>query len=140
MTANLFDVVPVLACADIADEYDFLVRVLGFAGGGLERTPSGAVVHGEVRAGDRRIWLHLTSETAGLATPLTLGGAGGGMVVHVDDVDSHFAKVKAAGASILSEPTDQSYGQREYGVRDLDGHSWWFATPTAAPAKMTASA
>ena len=65
----------------------------------------------------------------------TLAATGGGMVVHVDDVDAHFAKVKAApGATILSSPTDQPYGQREYGVRDPDGHSWWFATPTAAPA------
>ena len=28
-----------------------------------------------------------------------------------------------AGATILSEPTDQEYGQREYDVRDPDGHS-----------------
>jgi uncharacterized glyoxalase superfamily protein PhnB len=135
MSAQLFDVVPVLACSDIAAEHDFLVDVLGFASAGLERAPGGVVVHGEVRAGDRRIWLHLTSEEAGLATPRTLGGAGGGMVVHVDDVDAHFVSVRAAGATILSEPTDQEYGQREYGVRDPDGHSWWFATPIAAPAK-----
>ena len=135
MPANLFDVVPVIACSDIAASHDFLVGVLGFDSAGLERTPSGEVVHGEVRAGERRIWLHRTSEPAGLSTPAILGGAGGGMVVHVDDVDAHFAKVKAGGAAILSEPTDQPYGQREYGVRDLDGHSWWFATPTAAPAK-----
>jgi uncharacterized glyoxalase superfamily protein PhnB len=24
---------------------------------------------------------------------------------------------------------DQPYGQREYGVRDCEGHRWWFATP-----------
>jgi uncharacterized glyoxalase superfamily protein PhnB len=140
MSVELFDVVPVLACSDIAAAHDFLVGVLGFSSAGLERTPSGEVVHGEVRAGGRRIWLHLTSEAAGLATPQTLGGAGGGIVVHVDDVDAHFAKVKAAGASILSEPADQPYGQREYGVRDRDGHSWWFATPTASPAKAAPSA
>jgi uncharacterized glyoxalase superfamily protein PhnB len=133
--SQLRDVIPVLVCSDIEAEHNFLVGVLGFAAAGLERTPEGAVVHGEVRAGDRRIWLHLISEAAGLATPLTLGGAGGGMVVHVVDVDAHFAKAKAAGASILSEPTDQEYGQREYGVRDPEGHSWWIATPTAAPAQ-----
>jgi len=137
--ASLFDVVPVIACSDIAAAHDFLVQVLGFASAGLARDPSGATVHGEVRAGDRRIWLHLTSEPAGLATPKTLGGAGGGMVVHVDDVDAHFAAAKAAGATILSEPTDQAYGQREYGVLDPDGHSWWFATPTDAPAKRVTS-
>ena len=49
----------------------------------------------------------------------------------VDDVDAHFAHAKAAGATILSEPTDQDYGQREYGVKDPEGHSWWMATPFA---------
>ena len=128
------DVIPVLACSDIAAEHDFLVGVFGFASGGLARTPDGAVIHGEVRAGEHRIWLHLTSDEHGLATPKALGAAGGGMVVHVEDVDEHFARVRAAGAEILSEPTDQPYGQREYGVRDPDGHSWWFATPVSEPA------
>jgi len=134
MATEFIDIVPVVACSDISAEQDFLVGVLGFASAGLERTPDGTVVHGEVRAGARRIWLHLTSESAQLDTPTKLGGSGGGMVVHVRDVDAHFAAAKAAGAAILSEPTDQPYGQREYGVRDPDGHSWWFATPLAAPA------
>jgi uncharacterized glyoxalase superfamily protein PhnB len=134
LQTDFLDILPVLACSDIAAEHDFLVRVLGFASGGLERSPDGTVVHGEVRAGGRRIWLHLTSESANLATPATLGGAGGGIVVHVKDVDTHFEVARRAGATILSEPTDQPYGQREYAVRDPDGHSWWIATPTATPA------
>jgi len=131
---DFIDILPVLPCSDIAAEHDFLVRVLGFSSGGLERAPDGTVVHGEVRAGARRIWLHLTSDAAKLATPATLGAASGGIVVHVKDVDAHFEAARRAGATILSEPTDQDYGQREYGVRDPDGHSWWIATPTAAPA------
>jgi len=134
LQTNFIDVLPVLACSDIAAEHDFLVRALGFASGGLERAPDGTVVHGEVRAGEQRIWLHLTSESAKLATPATLGAAGGGIVVHVKDVDAHFEVARRAGAIILSEPTDQDYGQREYAVRDPDGHSWWFATPTGRPA------
>jgi MerR family transcriptional regulator, thiopeptide resistance regulator len=130
------DIIPVLACSDISAEHDFLVGVLGFTSAGLERDPTGAVIHGEVRAGERRIWLHLTSQTARLETPSTLGAAGGGLIVQVEDVDAHFAKVKASDAEILSVPTDKRYGQREYGVRDPDGHSWWFATPTAAPAAL----
>lgn len=133
----MFNVIPVLACSDIVVEHDFLVGVFGFESGGVDRTPDGVVVHAEVRAGAYRIWLHRTSEPDGLVPPRTLGAAGGGMVVQVDDVDAHFAKVKVAGAKPLSEPTDQEYGQREYAVSDPDGHNWWFATPTAAPAKLT---
>jgi uncharacterized glyoxalase superfamily protein PhnB len=131
---DFIDILPVLACSDIAAEHDFLVRVLGFTSGGLERGPDGTIVHGEVRAGERRIWLHLTSESAKLATPATLGTAGGGIVVHVKNVDAHFEAARRAGATILREPADQPYGQREYAVRDPDGHSWWIATPMASPA------
>ena len=132
----MFTVIPVLACADIVAEHDFLVRAFGFESAGVDRAPDGAVVHAEVRAGPHRIWLHRAAAEHGLVPPRTLGAAGGGMVVHVDDVDAHFARVEAAdGATILSAPVDQPYGQREYGVRDPDGHSWRFATPSAAPAR-----
>ena len=134
MQTRFLDVIPIIVCSDIAAEHDFLVDTLGFVSGGLERDPSGNVVHGEVRAGERRIWLHVVTDEHGLATPRVLGGASGGPVVHVEDVDAHHAHAKAVGAEILSEPTDQEYGQREYGVKDPDGHSWWFATPTAPPA------
>jgi PhnB protein len=134
LQTDFIDIVPVLACSDIAAEHDFLVRVLGFASGGVERSPDGTVMHGEVCAGERRIWLHLTSEAAELATPAALGGACGGITIHVKDVDAHFKAVRGAGATIVSEPVDQPYGQREYAVRDPEGHTWWIATPTTSPA------
>ena len=60
--------------------------------------------------------------------------ATGGIVVQVEDVDAHFAHAKAGGADIVREPIDEDYGQREYGVRDPEGHNWYFATPFEAPA------
>jgi MerR family transcriptional regulator, thiopeptide resistance regulator len=134
MRIAFLDVIPLIACEDIGATHDFLVSAFGFSSAGLERDGDGRVVHGEVRAGERRIWLHLITVEHGLATPRALGASGGGNVIHVDDVDAHFERARAAGAPILSEPTDKEYGQREYGVADPDGHSWWFATPTALPA------
>jgi uncharacterized glyoxalase superfamily protein PhnB len=125
-------VIPVLIYEDIEAAHDQLVKVFGFASDGIERTPDGTVVHAEVRLGDSRIWLHRVSED--LASPRTLRQLNSGLVVHVDDVDSHFRHSRDAGATIDREPEDQPYGQREYGARDLEGHHWWFATPTAAPA------
>jgi uncharacterized glyoxalase superfamily protein PhnB len=132
MHAMTSPVIPVLIYEDIEAGHDYLVRVFGFTSDGVERTPDGTVVHGEVRLGDARIWLH--RETGSLASPRNLTQLNGGMVVHVDDVDAHFARSRDAGAVIDSEPADQEYGQREYGARDLEGHHWWFATPTTAPA------
>ncbi len=47
--------------------------------------------------------------------------------VYVDDVEAHFAHAREAGASIVSEPKDQPYGDRRYRVADLEGHEWMFA-------------
>jgi uncharacterized glyoxalase superfamily protein PhnB len=132
MDAEVDDLIPLLACADIAAEHDFLLTVLGFESAGLERTPDDAVVHAEVRAGSRRIWLHQVN--AGELEPPGRGPAGGGIVVQVGDVESHYAHARAAGAEIVYPPRDQEYGQREYGVRDPEGHLWWIATPTRPPA------
>ena len=133
MDTDFADVIPLLACSDIAAEHDFLVSVLGFASAGVESTPDGTVVHAEVRAGERRIWLHRADESGGILPPGAGGTAGGGIVVHVADVDAHHQRVRAAGADILYEPRDEDYGQREYGVRDPEGHLWWIATPTQPP-------
>jgi len=125
-------VIPVLIYEDIEAAHDHLVTMFGFTAGGVERTPDGTVVHGEVRLGEARIWLHRVS--ADLASPRTLSQLNSGLVVHVGDVDAHFAQARAAGAVIDREPEDRPYGQREYSARDLEGHHWWFATPTAPPA------
>jgi len=45
--------------------------------------------------------------------------------VHVDDLDAHFARAKAVGATILSEIQDDSQGRR-YRAEDLEGHRWFF--------------
>jgi len=73
----------------------------------------------------------LHAAAGGLTTPRLAGSASAGVVVHVADVDAHFAHAKAQGATILREPTDEDYGQREYGVQDPEGHSWYIATPFA---------
>ena len=127
MADRFLDLIPVVPYEDIRAGHDFLVDVLGFESAGIIEDGDGNVVHGEVRVGERRIWLHAIA--GGLTTPRASDVQTGGIVVHVADVDAHFARVKAAGADITREPTDEDYGQREYGVRDPEGHSWYIATP-----------
>ena len=62
------------------------------------------------------------------ASPLDLGGKNT-QSVHIqlrEDVDAHFERAKAGGAEILLPPTDQTYGDRNYIARDLEGHVWSF--------------
>lgn len=128
---DFIDVIPVLPYTDIRAAHDFLVEVVGLDSGGLVEH-DGRVVHGEVRAGDRRFWLH--EATGALTTPTIADVRTGGIVLQVPDVDAHHQRAKAAGATILREPTDEDYGQREYGLRDPEGHDWYIATPFATPA------
>jgi uncharacterized glyoxalase superfamily protein PhnB len=44
---------------------------------------------------------------------------------YVDDVDAHFERAKAAGATIVSEV--EQHGFRAYTAEDLEGHRWTFA-------------
>ena len=120
--------IPVLVYDDIPAAHEFLVSALGFEPGGVAFDDDGRAVHGEVRAGGTAIWLHQVTEEHQLESPRA-GVAGSGIVVHVDDADAHCERARAAGAVIEYGPTDMPYGAREYGVRDPEGHRWWFASP-----------
>jgi PhnB protein len=62
-----------------------------------------------------------------LETPYVVDG----VMVEVDDVDAHYERARAAGATILSELEDNpGVGQRQYRAEDLEGHRWMFAQPT----------
>jgi len=42
-------------------------------------------------------------------------------------IDEHCERARAAGATIVGEPSDQFYGDRTYIARDPEGHHWSFA-------------
>jgi len=120
--------IPILVCEDIPATHNFLVEAFGFASGGIHRDPEDRPVHAEVRAGDLVIWLHRVAVELKLVSPRSLPAASSGLVVYVEDVDAHYEHARSHGAQLESEPKDMPYGQREYGVTDLEGHRWWFAT------------
>ena len=51
-----------------------------------------------------------------------------GVVVYVDDVETHFSKAKRGGAKILTE-VETNPRQKQYRCEDLEGHRWMFAEP-----------
>lgn len=122
-------IIPLLVYEDIPAAHDFLVKAFGFEAGGVELDGQGQAFHAEVRAGDRPIWLHRVTTAHRLGSQRIAAMATSGLVVHVDDVDAHYAQARAAGANIDAPPEDRPYGQREYEARDPEGHRWWFATP-----------
>jgi MerR family transcriptional regulator, thiopeptide resistance regulator len=79
-------------------------------------------------ASDSVIWIHSVDPEHGQVSARSLPAQPGGLVVLVDDVDSHYRHAMNGGATIDSPPVDQPYGQREYGARDPEGNLWYFAT------------
>jgi uncharacterized glyoxalase superfamily protein PhnB len=130
-------VTPMISYENAGAAADWLVRVFGFRETLRYTGDSGQVTHVELEIGDGVVML---GTPPGYVNPLRLrqteaGKAAwsspyvvDGVLVSVEDVDAHFAHAKEAGATILSEPEDQAYGERHYRAEDLEGHRWMFST------------
>lgn len=66
-----------------------------------------------------------------LKTPKDVGAATTGVFIYLDEVDTHYAIAKAAGAEIVHPPKDESYG-RTYWANDPEGRPWLFTSPSNA--------
>jgi PhnB protein len=120
---------PYLLYEDGASAIDFLTAAFGFEE--VMRMEDGGVVnHAELRLGDDSIMLADPGDD--YKGPRSAGHSTALVHVYVDDVDAHFERARAAGAEIVSEPTDQEYGDRRYDAKDPEGHFWSFATPLKA--------
>ncbi|HXS46179.1 MAG TPA: VOC family protein [Solirubrobacterales bacterium] len=53
---------------------------------------------------------------------LVAKGALNGVHFHTDDLDATFENLRASGAEIVQEPTDQPWGTRDLAVRDPSGN------------------
>jgi len=63
---------------------------------------------------------------------LVAKGALNGVHFRSDDVDATFETVRAAGAEIVQEPTEQFWGVRDFAVRDPAGNLVRIEQPPAA--------
>jgi uncharacterized glyoxalase superfamily protein PhnB len=63
---------------------------------------------------------------------LVAKGALNGVHFHTEDLDASFEKLRASGAEIVQEPTDQPWGTRDCAVRDPSGNMVRIDQPPAA--------
>lgn len=129
-------VIPMLSYENGIAALEWLARAFGFH----ERTRilggDGRLTHGEMETGGGPIMLASpTPEYEGpkrhrekceqarkwSAVPWIIDG----VLVYVNDLDTHFLRAKTAGATILSEIEEGPPGRR-YRAEDLEGHRWFF--------------
>ncbi len=120
---------PFLRYEDAPAAFEWLARAFGFEKQMLVPGPDGTIAHAQLRYGGSLIMIgSVRDDVMHLKSPAEVGGATQGIYVHVDDVDAHHDRAKAAGAEIIMELEDTEYGSREYMARDLEGHLWSFGT------------
>ena len=117
-------VVPYIFYADAVAALEFLVRAFGFTERMRFPMSDGKIGHAELLHHDCAIALASVYEEMGCMSPRDLPGSPGQIQCYVDDVDAHYARAKAEGATIVAEPEDQFYGDRSYRAADLEGHRW----------------
>jgi uncharacterized glyoxalase superfamily protein PhnB len=123
---------PTMTYRDAAKMIDWLERAFGFRKHVAYTTDDGKVIHAELALGDRLLMLGTAKNDTAFGKlvrpPLDVGATTQAVYVAVPDSDAVFAKAKAAGAEIIMELTDQSYGSRDFICRDPEGQVWCFGT------------
>jgi catechol 2,3-dioxygenase-like lactoylglutathione lyase family enzyme len=67
-------------------------------------------------------YLHGSPADGDAITALLAKGALNGVHFRTDDIDGTFQRVRACGAEIVQEPTEQPWGTRDFAVRDPSGN------------------
>jgi uncharacterized glyoxalase superfamily protein PhnB len=119
-------IVPTLAYEDVPTAVEWLTRVFGF------RERAGSRLQWE---GGATTWLEVDDalihvSTAGghmMQSPQATRGVSHQLKVYIEDVDEHFRRAAAGGATIISQPEDGFWGGRIYRAKDLEGHQWEFS-------------
>ncbi len=136
-------ITPYLLYEDCEAAIEWLANAFGFKEELRFVGDGGYVNHAEMELGGATIMLG--DPGPDYRGPNRLGGTTMQLYVYIDDVEAHFKRAKAAGATIVKELMDEEYGDRRYDVKDLEGHFWSFAqrvkevAPEAWGAQTTAT-
>jgi uncharacterized glyoxalase superfamily protein PhnB len=117
---GLRSVTPGVSVRDAATLLQFLAKAFEADVVQKNETTDGSVGHAKVRIGDSILEC---SEAHGEWGPRTAT-----VHLYVPDVDAVYDRTLKAGATSLSEPKDQFYGERSGGVMDEWGNNWYVAT------------
>lgn len=120
---NYNSVSPYLIVSGASGTIGFLTRVFGAVELRRHPTPSGTIMHAEVRLDDTVVML--ADGTDGWP-PMASH-----VHVYVPDVDATYARALEAGAVSVQAPVKKEDEDKRGGVKDAGGTTWWIATKVA---------
>jgi uncharacterized glyoxalase superfamily protein PhnB len=118
-------VVPVLIYPDVREAVAWIEQAFGFK----ERLRIGENHRAQLRFGDDGALI--VADVRHGRVPPRPGESTHSVLVRVDDARAHCERARQHGASILMEPTDFEYGERQYAAEDFAGHQWTFSETLA---------
>jgi predicted enzyme related to lactoylglutathione lyase len=92
----------------------------------------GSPDHPDVEIGLQGIGLPIPPADHEPILELVTKGSFPALIFHTDDCDATFERLRAAGAEVMQEPTDQNYGVRDCAFRDPSGNHIRFSGPLPA--------
>src|SRR5258708_6478738 len=111
---------------------EWLCSVLGFEKHAVYPGKDGSIEHAELTFGGGMIMLGSIRDNEfgrHMKQPDEIGGAETrSSYLVVADADAVYARAKAAGAEMVIDIQDQSYGGRDFTCRDLEGRLWSVGT------------
>ena len=122
---------PYMTVRDAARAIEFYKQAFGAVERGAMKGPDGKVMHAELKIGDSVVMLADEQPQFGALSPQSTGGAGMGLHIYVEDVDSAFDRAVKAGAKVEMPVSDMFWGDRYGKLADPFGHKWSIATHKA---------
>jgi uncharacterized glyoxalase superfamily protein PhnB len=123
------NVFPFLRYQDAPRAIQWLTEAFGFEKQAVYPGPEGTIAHAQLRVGPGVIMLSSSRKDAlGMESAPELGGVSQGVYIALRDVDAHYARSQAAGATIVRPIENTDYGSREYTAKDPEGNLWSFGT------------
>ena len=110
-------VIPVLVYPDPAAAAEWLSKAFGFTA--------------RLRIANHRIQMKAGEGCFTIAEGNAVPNGSHTTQVRIEDAIGHCACARQCGATILTEPTDHPYGERQYNALDFHGHRWDFTETIA---------
>lgn len=129
-------IAPQVPYQDIPTALAFLERAFGFREIPSARFVSadGELLHATVEFGGSLVGVGGQGHH-GAVSPMHGGGESQFISVQVEDIAAHYQRAVAAGARVIDELRDHSWGERTYWALDLEGHRWRFGQRTGGGAR-----
>jgi len=119
----------------------WLEKAFGFETVMLIEDDAGEIVHSEMRHGESLLMVGQEWDEDH-KSPGNIGGKNTqSLHIHIEgDIQAHFQRAKAAGATIIAGPEEQFYGDAVYRCRDPEGHIWTVGQTVKAVSREEAEA